>query len=145
MQHMKCKNAVFSALFFLFFSLGTICGAFLLQMISQEDGGWIRAYCTALSQAEALSPWAALFVLVRPILLVLAAGMVPGGYRLLPVLIFLRGCLTAYAAAACFVTGMSPAFVILRGLLLLPFFYFFCRWVYGMQTRDLTAGQAKTQ
>ena len=112
MQQRKCKNAVWNGLFLLIFSLGAICGAFLVRIIALGE--------------------------------VLAVGMIPGGYRLLPVLVFLRGCLTAYAAAACYVTGSSPAFVIFRGLLLLPLFYYFCRWVYTMQAPGLSAGQTGT-
>ena len=37
-----------------------------------------------------------------------------------------------------------PAFVIFRGLLLLPLFYYFCRWVYTMQAPGLSAGQTGT-
>ena len=144
MQQRKCKNAVWNGLFLLIFSLGAICGAFLVRIIALGEGSWLAAYCAGLSEASALTPWAMLFVVLRPVLVVLAVGMIPGGYRLLPVLVFLRGCLTAYASAACYVTGSSPAFVIFRGLLLLPLFYYFCRWVYTMQAPGLSAGQTGT-
>lgn len=140
----KCKNAVFSVLFFVSFCLGTIFGVFLLRVISKNGSEWLTSYCTVLEQAEALSPGSALFALLRPVMLVFVAGMIPKGYRLLPVLIFFRGCLTAYTASACYITGMTLSLVILRGLVLLPLFYFFCRWVYLMQTRNLTAGQVET-
>ena len=141
----KCKNAVFSIVFFLFFIFGAICGALLFRMISQKSGTWIADYCLALSGAGPLSTGAFLFVLLRPVLLVLVAGMIPGGHRTLPILIFLRGCLMAYSASACFVTGVSPAFVIFRGVILLPLFYFFCRWVYLMQSSGTACHQANTQ
>lgn len=140
MAQCKCKNAVFSGLFLLIFSLGAICGAFLVRLIALGESGWLVSYCTSLAEASAPTPWTVLFVVLRPVLVVLAVGMLPGGYRLLPVLVFLRGCLTAYAAAACYMTGVSPAFVIFRGLLLLPLFYYFCRWVYMMQA----PGQARS-
>ena len=131
-QH-KCKNTVFSISFFFFFILGTICGTLLFRLISRSGSDWITAYCLALADSDLPSLVSLLFLLLRPILLVLVAGILPGGYRLLPALIFFRGCLMAYSASACFVTGISPAFVIVRGFVLLPLFYFFCRWVYRMQ------------
>ncbi len=133
MPQFKCKNAVFAIWFFLFFLLGTICGALLFRLISRSSGSWIKAYCLALSDGGLPSLASMLFLLLRPILLVLVAGILPGGYRILPVIIFFRGCLMAYAASACFVSGISPAFVIVRGFVLLPLFYFLCRWVYRMQ------------
>lgn len=138
----KCKNAVFCGVFLLFFSIGAICGVFLIKIVTQSESNWLISYCMNLAKTQVRSPWVTVFLILRPIMIVLAVGIIPGGYRFLPVLIFLRGCLTAYSAAACHVTGLSPAFVIFRGLLLLPLFYYFCRWVYTMQAPSLSMGQA---
>ena len=106
----------------------------IVPVIKVEDAADAVPLCKALSDGGLPSLASMLFLLLRPILLVLVAGILPGGYRILPVIIFFRGCLMAYAASACFVSGISPAFVIVRGFVLLPLFYFFCRWVYRMQT-----------
>ena len=130
MEPRKCKNAVFSIVFLFFFFLGTICGIFLFRCIAQSQSLWLRDYCTALSGA--FSGPGAVAALLRPLLVVLAVGMFPFGHRLLPLIIFFRGCLMAYCFSACFAAGLSPELPMLRGVLLLPLFYFFCRWVSQM-------------
>ena len=127
LQQHKCKNTVFGIVFFLFFFLGAICGVFLFRCLQRSDSAWLAAYCAALSGAGNLSGGALLLLLLRPVAVVLAVGMFPFGHRLLPLLIFLRGCLMAYSFSACFISGLSPEFVVFRGFILLPLFYFFCR------------------
>ena len=95
LQQHKCKNTVFGIVFFLFFFLGAICGVFLFRCLQRSDSAWLAAYCAALSGAGNLSGGALLLLLLRPVAVVLAVGMFPFGHRLLPLLIFLRGCLMA--------------------------------------------------
>lgn len=127
----KCKKSLFCVRFLFFFFLGTICGVLLFRCLAAAEGDWILRYSQALFRAEQSGLWSALFSAIRPVLLAALMGIVPWGRRFLPVLIVGRGMLMAYAAAACFVCGVQPGWLILRGLALLPVFYTVCRWTFG--------------
>ena len=132
MQFSFCKKSVFSVLFLLSFLLGTICGVLLFRCVYVYHSDWIVDYGSALfiridrisisCLAFALIPFVSLFLL----------SIFPEGYRVLPVLIAVRGCLLCYFLCLCHVGGISYGAVFCRNLFLLPLFYFVSRhiWVY---------------
>ena len=130
MLRYKCKKSVFCILFLICFFLGTICGMILFHCLLGAHSGWISAYCTALDQLERPGLWKLLFFWCRPLILAFVLGLSPAGSRFIPILIFLRGCMSSYLTSFCYASGVSPLSAVLRWLVLLPVFYALCRWAY---------------
>ena len=126
----RCKNSVFCVVFSFWFFLGTICGVLLFRALSGTDSQWIRTYCTVLFSGQAVGLGSLILCWCRPLLLAGIVGFVPWGRRILPGLILLRGILTAYSAAAWYVSGLQPVWIVVRGLTLLPLYYAVCRFSY---------------
>lgn len=126
MLSVKCRKSVFCVQFLAFFLLGTICGIWLYRCLAGCEYGWLNSYCALLGQGARRDGWTLLLTWGRPLVLAWLASIHPVGFRALPVLIWGRGLLTAYSACACLRAGLSPGTVILRGLVLLPLFYWLC-------------------
>jgi len=130
MAFSKCRKSLFCILFLFFFSLGTICGVLSFRYLAELCSGWMYLYCGSLHPLRNGLFLPFVFSWLRPLLLAFLMRMVPWGKRVLPVLIFSRGFLTAYSAAACFSCGQPPVWVIVRGMTLLPLFYALCRFAF---------------
>lgn len=130
MERQQCRNSVFCVIFCFWFFLGTICGILLFRILTSDRGNWIEAYCSALYDEQTVGLWSLILCWFRPLVLVGLLGLVPWGFRVLPVLIFLRGALIAYASAAWYFSGLDPVWIVVRGLTLLPLYVGLCRWTY---------------
>ena len=126
----RCRNSVFCVLFVFWFLLGTICGVLLFQVLAGTGSRWIVAYCDTLFRGQTVGLWSLVLCWSRPLLFVGLLGVVPWGRRILPTAIFLRGALTAYSAAAWYVSELRPIWIVVRGLTLLPLYYAACRFSY---------------
>lgn len=133
MVRLKCKNSVFCILFLFYFFLGTICGIFLFRKLQGAHCAWITAYCTALTQMNPPDLLKQLFFICKPLAIALVLGICPSGYRLIPILIAVRGCIMAYIAAFYAVSGLPPAALVFRWLLFLPVFYYLCWLAYSTE------------
>ena len=132
MRFSFCKKSVFSVLFLVSFLLGTICGILLFRSVFVLHPGWIVDYGTALSMGTSRGGISCLFFSVMPFLVLFLLGMFSAGYRLIPALISVRGCLLCYYMSCCHVSGSVFGAVLCRNLFLLPLFYLLSRhiWVY---------------
>ena len=99
--------------------------------MSGSGYAWLNGYCLLIGQAPVRDGWSWLLAWLRPLVMAWLASIHPLGGRVLPVLILLRGLLTAYSTCACLRAGLPPEPVLLRGLVLLPLFYWLCRRAYG--------------
>ena len=132
MAAIKCRNSVFCVQFLFFFLLGTICGIWLYHCGS----AWMAGYCVLLGQAPVRDGWSLGLAWLRPLVIAWLASIHPLGDRVVPVLIVVRGLLTAYSTCACLRAGLPTEPVLLRGLVLLPLFYWLCRRASGCGERD---------
>ena len=125
-----CKNSVFCALFLFLFTMGTICGSYLLRCILRSDAGWMLSYCNLIQSGSVSKVILGVWFLLLPFLSVLCIYFFPGKDKLVLVLVFIRGCIVAYTLGAFYTMGVSLSGVLLRTLLLLPLFYWVCRKVW---------------
>lgn len=130
MLQLKCKKSVFCVLFLFCFFLGTICGMLLFHGLLGVHDAWITAYCRTLAQLERPNALTFLFFCGRPLLLAFVLGLCPKGWRLVPLLVLARGCLMAYIMSFYAASALPPTSLVLRWLVLLPVFYYMCRWAY---------------
>ena len=138
MRSPKCRNSVFCVQFLIFFLLGTICGIWFYRCLAELETVWLEPYCSLLTGA---SGWSALFSAVRPLIAAWLVWFCPEGYRILPLLIGMRGCLTAYTACAVLRAGLPSGPVILRGLVILPLFYWLCRRAFCRRYTEAVASE----
>lgn len=136
MREFVCRKSVFGILFLALFSVGAVCGILLLRCLLLEEPEWLQSYCAAVAGARPSISLLQLLLWLWPLLAVLAAGLSPCPRQLLGGLIVLRGCLLAYYAGACYVTGQRGT-ALLWELLQLPVFYCLCRFFMG-QSPDQT-------
>ena len=132
MRFSFCKNSVFCAIFLVLFFLGTICGIFLLRCVLVANSDFLSDYCLSLRAVKMRSPWLLLWFHLLPFLSAFAVSFLPNKDKFLFVLIFLRGCVSAYAISACYALGLSLANILVRDFLLLPVFYWFCRKLWSV-------------
>ena len=119
----KCRNSVFCVRFLVFFLFGTICGIWFYRCLAELETGWLEPYASGLETACGRSLLLAVF---RPLILGFLCCLHPFGWAAVPLLIGARGFLTAYSACAVLRVGLPAGPVILRGLVILPFFYRLC-------------------
>ena len=129
----KCRNSVFCVKFLVFFLLGTICGIWLYRCLAELETLWLEPYCSLLGTASVFS---ACLAALRPLILAGLACIHPWGCRVVPLLIGVRGLLTVYSACAVLRAGLPPGGVILRGLVILPAFYWLCRRACDWRERE---------
>lgn len=127
MREFVCRKSIFGILFLLLFCFGAVCGILLLRCLLLEEPEWLLSYCAAAAEAHKGIRFLRLLLWLWPLLAVMAAGLSPWPRQLLGSLIVLKGCLLAYYAAACYVTGQRGT-QLLWELLQLPFFYCLCRF-----------------
>lgn len=128
MRELLCRKSIFDVLFLMLFCFGTICGILFLRCLLLEEPEWLLSYCSAaVGMHNPDSGLLKLLLWLWPLLAVVAAGLSPWSKQLLCGLIILKGCLLAYYAGACYVTGQRGS-QLLWELLQLPFFYCLCRF-----------------
>lgn len=130
MLRRKCKKSVFCILFFIFFFLGTICGVFLFQLQYRAQHTWIVSYGKVLLPERSCDLWRLFFVSLRPLLFCILLGLLSFGWRLIPLLIFGRGCLVSYLFSLASLCETPVSALFLRELFLLSSFFFLVRWAY---------------
>ena len=131
-----CRKTVFSILFLFSFAAGTICGVLLFRIMLPFGQAWIVDYCVSLRDSRSGPLIFRLLLLVRPFLVVFAAGLLPFRRRLIPILIALRGCLLAYTCAAFYFCQVVFTAYLLRNLLCLPLYYLFCALCLHLPVAD---------
>lgn len=130
MMRNKCKKTVFCVQFLVYFFLGTICGIFLFRCLLLSDPMWIYAYSNRAGSLGSGQLLCRLIYFFLPLILAWVLSLSPFGYRVLPLLIMLRGCLTAYLFSFQLYGDGSMTGSILRSVLILPLFYYICQKAY---------------
>lgn len=130
MRAFVCRKSIFGILFLALFFFGAVCGILLLRCLLQEEPEWLSAYCAAAAGVQPNISLLHLLLWLWPLLAALAAGLSPWPRQLLGGLIVLQGCLLAYYAGTCYVTGQRQT-ALLWELLRLPVFYCLCRFFMG--------------
>lgn len=136
MTTLFCKKTVFSILFLISFAVGTICGVLLFRLMLPRGQDWILDYCVSLRHSMSVPPIFQVLLLVRPFLIVFAAGLLPFRRKLIPALIALRGCLLAYTCSAFYSCDVVFTAYLLRNLLCLPLYYSFCAFCLRLPVAD---------
>lgn len=109
----KCKNSVFCGFLLLCFSVGTICGVLFFRLLLVSCGDWAADYFIDLIRSDTGSFLKLFFSRLRPFLVISVLSACPLRIRLIPLLVFLRGCAVSYFFSAAFCAGcsvFSPAF-----------------------------------
>ena len=126
MIRLKCKNSVFCAQFLLFFLIGTISGIWMYWCSDGSGHLFLRQYCELLERDSVDDISTRLLPFVRPLILAFLFGFFSWRKRAIPVLVLFRGALTAYAFCAVAFSGLSAEYLVTRGIVLLPVFYWLC-------------------
>lgn len=137
----KCRNSVFCVRFLFFFLIGTICGIWFYRCLGQSDAIWLRDYCLMLTGA---SGWSVILSVLRPLLPAALAWLHPYGRHAIPLLVGLRGMLTAYSACAVLRADLPGGPVLVRGLVILPIFYRLCRLAWDRRPWEASASERET-
>lgn len=125
----KCRNLLYNTIFLVLFCAGCLIGVILFRYASDANPGWVCAYGSKLFSQMPDCLMGVTISACRPFLVLLALSMIPWGHRLVPGLILVRGILSSYFACICYVSGVSPVRCLLHGILILPGYYFLCRWI----------------
>lgn len=108
----KCKNSVFCGFLLLCFSVGTICGVLFFRVLLVSSGSWMTDYFIDLTCSDTGSFLKLFCSRLRPFLIISVLSACSFRFRLIPVLVFLRGCAVSYFFSAAFCAGctvFSPA------------------------------------
>lgn len=126
----KCRMFLFNIIFLIFFCIGCLGGIMLFRCISDSNPDWVCTYGSELFSGFPNCLMGVVISACRPILVLLLLSMVAWGYRLVPVCIVARGIFSSYFACVCYASGVSLIQCLVHGILILPGYYFLCRWIY---------------
>ena len=130
MRFLFCKKSVFSILFLISFLLGTTCGVLLFRYIHVAHRLWISDYGLLLASVSSAGILLRLLFVLVPFFALYLLGLFSEGFRMVPFLIAVRGCILAYYFSCCYVSGISVRSVIIKNIVLLPLYYYFSGYIW---------------